>query len=65
MKLLESKLDLKNYLYFHGSRHAGKLSQIDAPTPENIFFVTADLDYAMEYAKFNTQSQRRLLKQSH
>ena len=59
MKLSESKLDLKNYLYFHGSRHAGKLSQIDAPTPENIFFVTADLDYAMEYAKFNTQSDAR------
>lgn len=59
MRLSESKLDLKNYLYFHGSRHAGKLLQIDAPTPENIFFVTADLDYAMEYAKFNTQSDAR------
>lgn len=37
--------------FFHGSQNAEQILKLNPPTPENILFVTADIDYANEYAK--------------
>ena len=48
----ESRLQTKDKLFFHGSMNkTGVLDHINPPSPENIFFVTEDLDYAEKYAK--------------
>lgn len=49
MNINESNLP-KEKLFFHGSRYNNKLLKLNPPSPQNIFFVTADLDYADMYA---------------
>ena len=50
--VVESRLAVGDKLFFHGSRNeSGVLSSIRPPSPEHVFFVTEDLDYAEKYAK--------------
>ena len=50
--VVESVLETEGSLFFHGSLNEnGVLKSIRPPSPENIFFVTKDLDYAEKYAK--------------
>ena len=51
--LEESILKTKDTLFFHGSRNTGTITTLEPPSPERIFFVTEDLDYAEEYTKKN------------
>lgn len=49
----ETRISTKDKLFFHGSRNGGILTHIKPPSPENIFYVTNDIDYAYEYTKMN------------
>lgn len=49
----ESILRTKDAIFFHGSRNTGIITTLEPPSPERIFFVTEDLDYAEEYTKKN------------
>lgn len=49
----ETRISTKDKLFFHGSRNSGILTHIKPPSPENIFYVTNDIDYAYEYTKMN------------
>ena len=55
----ESKIDFTDKIFFHGSKNSGVLKQLKAPSPDNIFFVTNDLDYAWKYAEKNTDETTR------
>ena len=47
----ESKPSDYGTYFFHGTKNKEKLLKLDPPSPEHILFVTADIDYANEYAK--------------
>lgn len=50
--LNESKVDFKQYLFFHGSNNKnGILKKIRPPSTSDIFFVSNDLDYVKMYTK--------------
>ena len=55
----ESKVDFADNIFFHGSKNSGVLKQLKAPSPNNIFFVTNDLDYAWKYTEKNTDEKTR------
>lgn len=58
-RISESKVDFTDKIFFHGSKNSGVLKQLKAPSPDNIFFVTNDLDYAWKYTEKNTDETTR------